>query len=69
MGDVLVVVEEAEQLGGQVAVGLDPDRATEALVGEQTVGQVELAAGECLGVRSPRATPAGCRGDPGPSRG
>ncbi len=41
--DVLDVVEEPEELAGQVAVGLDPDRAVQALVGEQAVGDVVAA--------------------------
>ena len=46
--DVLDVIEEPEELARFVAVGLDPDRAVQALVGEQAVGNVVAAVGEGL---------------------
>ena len=54
--DVLGVVAEAEELGGEIAFGLDADRATVTLVREQIATEVETAAAQMKDARR-RAEP------------
>ena len=65
VGDLLGVVAEADQLGGEIAFGLDPDRALEALVREESAPEVDT--GRCPGARCSNPDVATRHGRPGAS--
>ena len=61
MGDFLGVVAKADQLGGQITFGLDPDRAIEALVGKEIAAEIVSAGSKLLDARAPQPLDAASR--------